>query len=260
MRGRGRQKGGRGGHEDGWQSDPETVSSAGRETIGVELIAHRGFAAEAPENTLPALQRAASVADGLELDVRASADGTPVVVHDRTVDRVTDHSGPVSAYDVEELRSMSVQGSTAGIPTLEDVLGEIPDATPLLVECKEPRVARPVVESLEAHPGPGTIAAFDDAVLGAARRAAPTVPRALVAGGPIASPLTRAVEHDCRTVLLQAGLISVPSIRRAARSLDRTIFAWTVERSVTARLLAALGVDGLIADRSDVLSPWRRRS
>lgn len=225
----------------------------------MELIAHRGFAAEAPENTLPALERAASVADGLELDVRASADGTPVVVHDRTVDRVTDHTGPVAAYDAAELRSMSVQGSSAGIPTLGDVLHAIPDATPLLVECKEADVSRAVVEALDDHPGPGTIAAFDDAVLRTARRTAPSVPRALIAGGPRATPLSRAVEHNCWTVLLQAGLVSVPSIRRAARSLDRRIFAWTVERSLTARLLAAAGVDGLIADRSDVLSPLHRR-
>ena len=57
------------------------------------VIGHRGAPAEAPENTLAAFRRAAELGvDGFELDVRVSADGVPVVIHDPTLDRTTDRS------------------------------------------------------------------------------------------------------------------------------------------------------------------------
>src|SRR5205085_4445303 len=63
------------------------------------LIAHRGGSALAPENTLAAFRRALAWwrTDLLEIDVRPTRDGDAVVIHDATVDRTTDGSGPVSA-------------------------------------------------------------------------------------------------------------------------------------------------------------------
>jgi len=66
----------------------------------VELVAHWGFAAEVPENTLAAVVDAADAgANAVEVDVRAAADGTPVLHHDATLDRLTDATGRVDAHD-----------------------------------------------------------------------------------------------------------------------------------------------------------------
>ena len=63
------------------------------------VIAHRGSSAEAPENTLPAFEAAVRRgADAVELDVRLTADGAPVVIHDETLDRTTDRTGPVRGF------------------------------------------------------------------------------------------------------------------------------------------------------------------
>ena len=71
------------------------------------VIAHRGSSAEAPENTLPAFEAAvARGADAIELDVRLTADGAPVVIHDATLDRTTDRTGPVAALTLAELRAV----------------------------------------------------------------------------------------------------------------------------------------------------------
>ncbi len=71
------------------------------------VIAHRGSSAEAPENTLPAFEAAIRRgADALELDVRLTADGAPVVIHDATLDRTTDGEGPVAAQALAELRTL----------------------------------------------------------------------------------------------------------------------------------------------------------
>jgi glycerophosphoryl diester phosphodiesterase len=71
------------------------------------VIAHRGASAIAPENTLRALKLAVLlVAEGVEFDVHLSADGYPVVIHDRRIDRTTDAAGAVSRYTAGELANL----------------------------------------------------------------------------------------------------------------------------------------------------------
>src|SRR2546422_1547564 len=69
------------------------------------VIAHRGASAAAPENTLAAFHLAADLgADGIELDVRGTADGQLVVLHDASVNRTTDGTGRVAALTLDQLR------------------------------------------------------------------------------------------------------------------------------------------------------------
>jgi glycerophosphoryl diester phosphodiesterase len=85
------------------------------------ILGHRGAPLEAPENTLRAFELALERgADGVELDVQRSADGVPVVIHDETLERTTDGSGPVSACTAAELRRFSSRGEP--IPTLEEAI------------------------------------------------------------------------------------------------------------------------------------------
>lgn len=96
----------------------------------VHVYAHRGFAARAPENTLPAFALAVQAgADGIEFDVQMTADGELVVIHDDTVDRTTDGFGSVGNLTSHELRHLdagswfSPQFTGVNIPTLDEVLG-----------------------------------------------------------------------------------------------------------------------------------------
>jgi glycerophosphoryl diester phosphodiesterase len=74
------------------------------------VIAHRGASNVAPENTLAAIEQAVALgADGVEVDVRATADGVPLLLHDATVDRTTDGAG-----DIEALSWAQVQRLDAG--------------------------------------------------------------------------------------------------------------------------------------------------
>jgi glycerophosphoryl diester phosphodiesterase len=75
-------------------------------------FAHRGAAARAPENTLEAFRLAVEAgAGGLELDVHLTRDGEVVVIHDATVDRVTDGSGAVAGMTLEEVRRLDAGDS-----------------------------------------------------------------------------------------------------------------------------------------------------
>ena len=90
-------------------------------------IAHRGFSGKYPENTMLAFRKALETGcDGIELDVHLSRDGVPVVIHDETLDRTTDASGPVWEHTLAQLRQADASAGYRGvygknpIPTLRE--------------------------------------------------------------------------------------------------------------------------------------------
>ena len=106
-----------------------------------EIVAHRGVpSAETPENTIPSFQRAIELgADAVELDVRLTSDGVPVVFHYFYLDEITLLSGPVFEYTFEQLQnSQPFKNSSLKIPTLCDVLETIGGKIGLEIELKGP--------------------------------------------------------------------------------------------------------------------------
>ena len=109
-----------------------------------KVIAHRGASGYAPENTMEAFLLAIEQgADGIELDVQLSRDGIPVVIHDETIDRVTDRTGYVKDYTLQELKELTVlkdrfpQYSQSKIPTLKEVLEAVkPSGIQVNIELK----------------------------------------------------------------------------------------------------------------------------
>ncbi|MCG8591873.1 MAG: glycerophosphodiester phosphodiesterase [Proteobacteria bacterium] len=114
------------------------------------VAAHRGGPAHAPENTRAALQAAVRLgAHQVEFDLRATADGHCVLMHDKDVERTTDGRGRVAAHTLAQLRELDAgrgfDGAFAGerIPTLEEALEGLPDDVWINVQIKrgEPVVA-----------------------------------------------------------------------------------------------------------------------
>ena len=103
-----------------------------------KIWAHRGASGYAPENTLEAFELAAEMgADGVELDVQMTRDGYLVVVHDERIDRVSDGTGFVRDYTLEELKRFKFNKThpeyeDAKIPTLREVY-ELLEKTPLFI-------------------------------------------------------------------------------------------------------------------------------
>lgn len=93
-----------------------------------EIFAHRGASGYAPENTMPAFILAQEQGvDGIELDVQLTKDGYPVVIHDESIDRVSDGKGLVKDFTLEELRKFSFHNGMENykgvkVSTLEEVL------------------------------------------------------------------------------------------------------------------------------------------
>ncbi len=98
-----------------------------RQNRTMKVWAHRGVSGHAPENTIPAFELAHTMgADGIELDVQLTRDGVPVVIHDERIDRVSDGSGYVKDYTLEELKGFNVNKNFPAygkivIPTLAEV-------------------------------------------------------------------------------------------------------------------------------------------
>jgi glycerophosphoryl diester phosphodiesterase len=87
----------------------------------VTAVAHRGDPYRVRENTLASLRSALDRgADAVEIDVRLTRDGTPVLLHDSTLERLWEHDRPLSALSAQEVRGLTA----GGVPTLVDALEE----------------------------------------------------------------------------------------------------------------------------------------
>lgn len=218
----------------------------------MRLIAHRGFARSFPENTLLAVRAAATLADLVEVDVRRCGSGELVVIHDETVDRVTDGSGRVRDLDLSALRDLDVLDSGTPIPTLREVFDAVPPSVDVTLDLKEADVAAEAVELAAAADSDALVSAFDPEALAAAREADPAVPRALLFRENPAANRRRATELDCAAVHPHHECCTPGAVERF-HAAGLSVHAWTVADAATASRLAEAGVDGVIADRADVL-------
>ncbi|WP_052345757.1 glycerophosphodiester phosphodiesterase family protein [Paucisalibacillus sp. EB02] len=103
-------------------------------------IAHRGYPVNYPENTLSSFQAAIDLGfSHMELDVHMSKDGIPVVMHDHTIDRMTDGNGEIRKYTLEELKQFTIAPNEK-IPTLEEALQLAIDRIIVSIELKNPNL------------------------------------------------------------------------------------------------------------------------
>lgn len=87
----------------------------------MNIIAHRGRVGIAPENCIHNLFSLPQRVMGVEVDVRITSDGVPILIHDKTVDRTTNGSGEVSSLSLREIKSLSI-GANKTVPTLQAYL------------------------------------------------------------------------------------------------------------------------------------------
>lgn len=242
------------------------------------LVAHRGGSGLAPENTLVAFERALTWwgADMLELDVRLTADGEVVVIHDATVDRTTDGSGPVSRLRYAELARLdagyhfrdpsgaaSFRGTGVSVPLFDTVLRAFPHAR-LNVEAKESVVAAPLVDLVRRHGAEERVlvaAEYERNRHGARGYPGPwgasrhhvllfLLSHRFPRGGPYtpAADVLQVPEH------WKGRRIVTPRFVREAHRRNLPVQVWTVDDPQTMRRLLAWGVDGIQTDRPDLLA------
>ncbi len=217
----------------------------------VTIYGHRGASAELPENTLPAFALAKELgADGIELDVRLSRNGVPVVIHDETVDRTTNGSGNVAALDLEALQQLDA-GNGATIPTLAEVLDLVGDSLQVDIEVTpgEGAVAADAVLA-EAARRPGlrfAISSFDHDVLRHARSRDAGVDLWPLIYGVSTEAIATAKELGSPRLAAEDPMLNEEIIGFAgANGLE--IWVWTVNDPDRAEQLASWGATGICTD------------
>lgn len=231
-------------------------------------LAHRGFSGNYPENTMLAIEKAVTEGscDGLEIDVQLSSDSEPIVIHDETVNRVSDGIGHVSAFTLRGLRSLDVGSHFSHnytgqrIPHLTEVLDFAKQHGLLLnIELKNSvlpylgmeRIVLDLIAKKRLEDSV-ILSSFNHASINYCRQLAPEVRTGLL----YAQPLHLAERYckDCdatalhpyhRLVLFDPGLLS----RCRENGIECNV--WTVddEREITE--LIGIGVDSIITNYPD---------
>ncbi|HYP74803.1 MAG TPA: glycerophosphodiester phosphodiesterase [Polyangiaceae bacterium] len=244
------------------------------------VYAHRGAAAERPENTLPSFRRALELgADALETDVHLTADREIVAAHDDDGARMTGVARALRSATLAQIQSWDAghgfvdargerpfQSQGYRIPSLHELLGELP-AVRLNVDLKsgEPALIERFIAIVREHQAEERViaASFHRATLASLRRAGwrgesslsraeflywGLVPNWLLRGKPCA---TRA------QIPTRAGalLLATPGRLEKLRQLGLRVDYWTINDPNEARRLVALGADGIMTDDPALIVP-----
>ena len=238
------------------------------------IVAHRGAAAQAPENTMEAFRLGVEAgADAIELDVHLTADGQLAVIHDETLDRTTDRTGRVAELTMDQVREADA-GATftrAGdsgfpfaergltVPTLPEVLEWLPDSVGLVIEIKARAAADAVVEALRANPvreGRLAVISFDEAAIERVRELDPGIKTGylLVPSQPVEPALVWATEHGHAGVHPWEGDLGMDPLPLLAQAnaFGREIGCYVVNDPERMKHLAACGIWGFVTDVPDV--------
>ena len=250
-------------------------------------IAHRGGRGLWPENTLHAFRSATALGvDVLEMDLRQTADGEIVVLHDDTVDRTTDGTGPVASLGLAALQRLDAgyrwtadgglthpyRNQGIGVPTLRQVFAALPQARMNLeIKGRGPAMAVPLCALIREHAMQARVAvvAVDQDAIDAFRLACPQVATGATRNEVVRFALPSAAflggRYAPRAQVLQVpervGWIPVLTERflHDARRLNIKVEVWTVNEPSDMRRLIALPVDGLMTDYPDRLLPLPSR-
>ncbi|RLE84561.1 MAG: glycerophosphodiester phosphodiesterase [Thermoprotei archaeon] len=221
------------------------------------IVGHRGANGLEPENTILSIRKALEIGvDAVEVDVRASKDGYPVIIHDDTVDRTTNGSGLVEDMSLKELRRLDA-GKGEKIPLFEEVLREVHGKAVLFVEFKVADAIDAVlkiVDSMNAWKSILFISFESDHLL-----------KVKEYNKDAYTGLIYFKPGDGIILAKKIGALAVlPFYRMAtekavvfAKKLKLMVIPWVVNDLETGKRLKSYGVNGLTTDRPDIMIKLR---
>ena len=235
--------------------------------MGTQVWAHRGASAYAPENTLPAFQKAIELgAHGIELDVHESKDGELVVIHDETVDRTSNGHGRIVDQTLSALKTLDFSAGKAGyehirIPTLPEVYALIkPTGLSINVEIKcdvviywgiwEKLIA---LEREMGMQGRILYSSFNHYVLPKIRELDPQAKIGLLYSEALVDPWVYAnyLHADALHPHYLAALYG-PGMIEGCKKNNVAIHTWTVDDPAAIYKLAEAGVEAVITNKPDI--------
>jgi glycerophosphoryl diester phosphodiesterase len=233
------------------------------------VLAHRGLALDAPENTLLAFAKAVAIGvTHVETDVHVSADGVAMISHDPDLRRVAGRAATVGHLTSHELRRIDL-GAGQGYSSLADALDAFPD-TRFNIDIKTEGAVQPTVDAIRAANAVRRvlIGSFRPARRLRAVRMLPGVATSVSARGAVAAvaaarsgslPALRRILRDVQAVQLPESVLRMkpfsPRAIGAFHAVGVEVHAWTINDVSTMERLLDAGVDGLVTDRADLALP-----
>lgn len=234
-------------------------------------IAHRGESQEAPENTLASINLAwERGVPAVEIDVRVSRDGLPMVIHNATTGHMAGTDWRISRRTGAELKTLDF-GSHTGrnwadewIPTLNEVLDTVPTGGRLFIEIKAGvEAVEPIRKALSKsriRPKQIVLIAFRRRLLATAAQAMPKCKSSWIMDirRHQSKPVPKVADHLANLVS-RSGLNSLDlgidascdlAIIPALQEHGLPVYCWTVNDLPLARRLTAAGIDGITSDRA----------
>lgn len=236
----------------------------------IRPIAHRGLHGKITghlENTAPAFAAALAKGYGVECDLQPASDGTPMVFHDFTLDRLVDAEGRIDKRSPAELKALTYRGRAERIVSFAEFLDLAAGRGPLLIEIKSnwkpPHTGflEQIAVTAKRYKGPLALMSFDPHVMATMAELAPKVPRGIVSGvyagegwnidklgAKRAERLTHLIESRTASPSFFAydvKALPTPITRYVREVQGLPLFTWTV-RSAADRKAAALHADAPI--------------
>lgn len=230
-------------------------------------IAHRGFSGKFPENTLLAFEEALKLdVEAIELDVQLSKDGEIMVFHDEDLARITGYEGQLQNFTSSELRELDVSGIYRGIfekqtmPTLAEYLELTANRKVItFLELKNSMVLYPHLEERVAS----CLKQFNrqkDTILFSANHPSVKYFGTLAPEVQLLFPFDNWIfdygsychKHNI-TACMPYFRALTPEVVAEIKSHHISIYPWTIDEPEVFRILLALGVDGILTNRPDLL-------
>lgn len=220
-------------------------------------IGHRGAKGFVAENTLPSFQKAMEIGvDGIELDVRLTADGELVVIHDEAINRTTNGNGLVSQFSLKELKAFRIN-STLEIPTLSEVLNIIDKKCFVNIELKEYETADKVVALINEfiidenwNYSHFIVSSFNWHALQNVRVLNPEIPIGVLTETDLEMAFIFAKFLKADAIISHYSLINEPEVIEI-QNAGIKIIAWTVNEKKAIEKMKELKINGIISDFPD---------
>lgn len=211
------------------------------------ILAHRGVTEKAPDNSLPAFRALRDVnVDGLEFDVRVTADGVAIATHDPTIGGHLFES--LTLPEIRRLQGSAVDEATR-IPSLEEVLETLPRGLTVNLELKSSEVGKSLLAAIADMDRAFDlmVSSFDARPLDFVRRGLPHVEIGLINSVPIADPLARVRECGASALSAHWRLVGQGLVDEL-RTNEIALYVWTVNGEAEIRRMADWGVHAIITD------------
>lgn len=223
-------------------------------------IAHRGAKGYEPENTLKAFQKALDLnADGIELDVHLSADGYLIVMHDETIDEMTNGKGFINNLSLTELKSFLINGQYE-IPTLNEVFDLVDKKCLINIELKDSKTPNKVVALIEEYISEKNwnyehfiVSSFDWNSLQEVHNLNSNIPIGILTEEDLDASLAFAEKIKAKAIHPDYQLLNLENTRRM-QERGFLVLPWTVNKAEDIQKIKSYNVDGIITDFLDRIS------